>query len=82
MQGGSTNARIDAVQEFRQALHHTPEDGECEISQDVTCGWELIYKRLKILEQLDRLEKPMDPKDWTTSRDGGRRKIVREDLRM
>jgi ferredoxin len=58
------------------------ENGKCEVSKDIPCGWELIYERLKTLGQLDRFEKPVDPKDWTTSRDGGPRKIVREDLRI
>jgi hypothetical protein len=56
--------------------------GKCEISKDVPCGWELIYERLKTLGQLERFETPVVPKDWTTSRDGGPRKIVREDLRI
>ena len=56
--------------------------GKCEVNPDIPCGWELIYERLKTLGQLDRFEKPVDPKDWTTSRDGGPRKIVREDLRI
>ena len=58
------------------------DQGKCEISKDVPCGWELIYERLKTLGQLDRFEKPVDPKDWSTSRDGGPRTIVREDLRI
>ena len=56
--------------------------GKCEINPDVPCGWELIYERLKTLGQLDRFERPVVPKDWSTSRDGGPRKIVREDLRI
>jgi ferredoxin len=56
--------------------------GKCEISSEIPCGWELIYQRLKTLGQLDRFENPVEPKDWTTSRDGGVRKIVREDLRI
>jgi len=58
------------------------EKGKCEVSPEIPCGWELIYERLKTLGQLDRFEKPVEPKDWTTSRDGGVRKIVREDLRL
>jgi hypothetical protein len=58
------------------------EGGKCEVAPDIPCGWELIYERLKTLGQLDRFEKPVAPKDWTTSRDGGVRKIVREDLRV
>ena len=56
--------------------------GKCEVSPEMPCGWQLIYERLKTLGQLDRFEKPVDPKDWTSSRDGGVRKIVREDLRI
>jgi len=56
--------------------------GKCEVNPDIPCGWELIYERLKTLGQLDRFERPVVPKDWTTSRDGGPRKIVREDLRI
>jgi ferredoxin len=55
--------------------------GKCEVNPDMPCGWQLIYDRLKILGQLDRFEKPTPPKDWTTSRDGGWRKIVREEAR-
>jgi len=58
------------------------EKGKCEVSSEIPCGWELIYQRLKTLGQLDRFENPVEPKDWTTSRDGGVRKIVREDLRI
>jgi hypothetical protein len=32
--------------------------------------------------QLDEIMKFEPPKDWSTSRDGGQRRIVREDLRM
>lgn len=58
------------------------EDGKCEVSKDMDCGWQLIYERLKTLGQLHRFENPVDPKDWTVSRDGGVRKIVREDLKV
>ncbi|MEW6386485.1 MAG: methylenetetrahydrofolate reductase C-terminal domain-containing protein [Thermodesulfobacteriota bacterium] len=56
--------------------------GKCEVNPEIDCGWQLIYERLKTLGQLDRFEKPVDPKEWKTSRDGGPRKIVREDLRI
>jgi ferredoxin len=58
------------------------EGGKCEVSPEMPCGWQLIYDRLKTLGQLDRFERPTDPKDWTSSRDGGIRKIIREDLRI
>ncbi len=53
-------------------------NGKCEVSKETDCGWHLIYERLKTLGQLQRFEVPNDPKDWTTSRDGGPRKIIKE----
>ena len=55
-------------------------NGKCEISQDVDCAWQLIWDRMKALGTADRYEEIMAAKDWRTSRDGGPRKIVREDL--
>lgn len=56
--------------------------GKCEISKDVDCVWQLIYDRLKALNMLYLLEEIEPAKDWSTSRDGGPRKIVREDLKI
>jgi ferredoxin len=58
------------------------ENGKCEVSPDTDCGWHLIYERLKELGQLEFFAEPTDPKDWVSSRDGGPRKIVREDVRL
>jgi ferredoxin len=57
-------------------------DGKCEINDEVECAWHLIYERLKRMDRLDLMLKFQPPKDWSTSRDGGPRKIVREDLQM
>ena len=61
------------------------EKGKCEISilvgRDVPCGWHLIYERLKTLGELRRFGEPSSDKDWTHSRDGGPREIIREDVR-
>ena len=57
-------------------------DGHCEIDQDVPCGWQLIYDRLSSMGKLDVLMNIQPPKNWRTSRDGGPRKIVREDLQL
>jgi len=54
--------------------------GKCEISQDVDCVWQLIWDRMKALGIENRYEEVMTAKDWRTSRDGGPRKIIREDL--
>jgi ferredoxin len=58
------------------------QDGKCEIAKDVDCAWQLIYDRLKELGQLEMLYEILPAKDWSTSRDGGPRKIVREDLKL
>jgi ferredoxin len=54
--------------------------GKCEISPETDCAWQLIWDRLKALGQTERYEQIMAAKDWRTSRDGGPRKIIREDL--
>ena len=56
--------------------------GKCEVDKEVDCGWQLIVDRLKELGQLDRYEEILPIKDWTSSRDGGPRKRVREDLML
>ena len=58
------------------------EDGHCEINPDVPCAWQLIYDRLNETDKLHVLMDVQPPKDWSTSRDGGPRKIVRQDLRL
>ncbi len=58
------------------------EDGHCEIDPEIPCVWQLIYDRLSSLDKLDVLLDLQPPKNWQTSRDGGPRKIVREDLRL
>jgi len=54
--------------------------GKCEISPEVDCVWQLIWDRLKALGMESRYEDIMPAKDWQTSRGGGPRKIIREDL--
>jgi ferredoxin len=58
------------------------EAGHCEIDPDVPCAWQLIYDRLVSMDKLHVLLEQQPPKNWRTSRDGGPRKIVREDLRL
>lgn len=54
--------------------------GKCEINPDVDCAWHLIWERLKALGMEKSYEQITPARDWRTSRDGGPRKIVREDL--
>jgi len=56
--------------------------GKCEIDKEVDCAWQLIIDRLQELGQMDRYEEIIPVKDWTTARDGGPRKRMREDLRL
>jgi len=58
------------------------ENGHCEIDPDVPCAWQLIYDRLSSKGKLHVLLDLQPPKNWQSSRDGGPRKIVRQDLRL
>lgn len=58
------------------------EDGHCEIDPDTPCAWQLIYDRLNSMDKLDAILELQTPKNWRSSRDGGPRKIVRQDLRL
>jgi ferredoxin len=58
------------------------QDGVCEIDPDVECAWQLICDRSIKFGKMDQLLEIQPPKDWSTSRDGGPRKIVRDDLRL
>ena len=53
--------------------------GKCEITADRDCAWQLIYDRAKGLGILDKFEAVAPLQDWSTSTDGGPRKVVRED---
>jgi len=56
--------------------------GVCEIDPEVPCAWQLIWERMSALGLLDRLMEVQPAKDWSTSRDGGPRRIIRDDLRL
>jgi len=56
--------------------------GRCEIDPEVPCAWQLIYDRLKAQGRLDQMLEITPARDWSTGRDGGPRRLVREDLRI
>jgi ferredoxin len=58
------------------------ENGKCEVNPEIECAWQLIYDRLTGMGKLNMLLEIQPPKNWRTSRDGGPRKIIREDLRL
>ena len=57
-------------------------NGKCEIDPEIDCAWQLIYDRLNALGKLELMTEIQPARDWSTSRDGGPRKIVREDLHL
>ena len=58
------------------------QEGHCEINPETACAWQLIWERMTALGLRDRLTEVQPPKNWSTSRDGGPRRIVREDLQL
>jgi ferredoxin len=58
------------------------QDGKCEVDPTIPCAWLLIWERMDRLGLIDRLMEIEPAKDWSTSRDGGLRRIVRDDLRL
>jgi hypothetical protein len=55
--------------------------GHCEIDPGIPCAWQLIWERMDKLGRIEELMELQPPKDWSTSRDGGLRRVVRDDLR-
>jgi ferredoxin len=55
------------------------QDGKCEVNPDLECGWQLIYDRACNLGVADKFAEIVPPHDWSTSQDGGPRKVLRED---
>jgi len=51
----------------------------CEVDPDRPCAWQLIYARLKDIDQLERIEEVVPPKDWRPAWYGGARKIIRKE---
>lgn len=59
------------------------EGAMCEVDpENIECAWNLIYNRLKELNMLDRMMTIEPPRDWSTSHDGGPRRLIREDVNL
>ncbi|MEW6243421.1 MAG: methylenetetrahydrofolate reductase C-terminal domain-containing protein [Bacillota bacterium] len=56
--------------------------GKCEVSKETDCAWQLIYDRLKELGKLWLMMEIIPPKDWSRARDGGPRRVRREDVAL
>jgi len=48
-------------------------NGKCEIDSDMVCVWDLIYRFFKDKDQLEKLKKIVEPKDWSKSLEFRRR---------
>lgn len=54
--------------------------GKCEISSDVDCIWDIIVRKKMEQGRLEDLLANKPAKDWRSSRDGGPRRSIREDI--
>jgi len=52
------------------------QDGKCEVDSSIDCAWALIVERMTALGRVDELAEVMPPRDWSTSRHGGPRKMT------
>jgi len=59
----------------------TRKDGKCEVDENVDCVWNLIVERAEQRGELGRLASVRATRDWSNSRHGGPKRVVREDLR-
>lgn len=57
-------------------------NGECELRDGTPCAWQLIIDTLRARGELDRYREIAKPRDWSTSRDGGPRRRIREDMKI
>jgi ferredoxin len=55
-------------------------EGKCEVSKEIDCIWHMIVEKITKEGRMDDFVKLELVKDWRSSRDGGPRKIAREDL--
>lgn len=58
------------------------QNGVCELGAETPCAWQLIYDKLEAQGRTQVLLQIQPPKNWSASRDGGPRRITREDLRL
>jgi len=57
------------------------QNGRCEVDASIPCAWHKIWERAEAMGTVEALMEIEPPKDWSTSRDGGLRRMVRQDLR-
>lgn len=60
----------------------TRKNGKCEVNEDVDCIWSLIVERAYERGQIESLAAVRGTKDWSNSRHGGPKRVIREDMRQ
>ena len=56
--------------------------GVCEVDPETECAWHLIAEKQLARGRLNELMEIQPAKDWSTARDGGHRRIIRQDIRQ
>ena len=59
----------------------TRSDGTCEVDEHVDCVWNQIVERAEARGELESLVAVRATRDWSNSRHGGPKRVVREDLK-
>lgn len=59
----------------------TRKEGKCEVNEDIDCVWNLIVERAELRGKLESLTAIRKAKNWSNSRHGGPKRVVREDMR-
>lgn len=54
-------------------------DGMCEANPQIECVWLQVYAKARSMGQLDKLRRIIPIKDWSDSRHGGPRRLLREE---
>jgi ferredoxin len=82
--GGSENGLCEVKRVRREhgvpIMKAGPGGRQVPETEDVECAWHLIHERLRAHDRLGQILSFREAKDWAVSRDGGPRRIVREDL--
>ena len=55
-------------------------NGKCEVSSDIECIWDTIVRKKMEQGRLEDLLVIKPAKNWSTARDGGPRRSIREDI--
>jgi len=58
----------------------TRDDGKCEVNEEMDCIWAKIVERAEAHGEVDKLVEISPPKDWSNSRHGGQKRVLREEL--